>query len=189
MMKMIAILLSAVMALTMVPAAFAEDAEAEDSPLRELEGMLFEFSSGAGAWATEITLGEDGWFTGDYHDSEMGETGAGYPDGTIYVASFSGRLTVTGRAGEYGWTVKVEQLAQDPVEEEIILDGTRYVRSEIYGIREGDEMILYAPGTPVSVLSEDMQFWAHLWERENPETLDTWFLANEAAESGFAGFR
>ena len=46
-----------------------------------LDGPRFEFCSGVGAWGTELTIGENGAFKGSFHDSEMGETGEGYPDG------------------------------------------------------------------------------------------------------------
>ena len=49
-------------------------------------------------------------------------------------------------------------------------------------------MLLYSPGTPVSVLSDDMQFWAHVNIGENPKTeLEDWFLCNEKNETGFVG--
>ena len=45
--------------------------------------MTYIFTSGVGAWETELTLYADGTFTGQFHDSNMGETGYGYPNGTV----------------------------------------------------------------------------------------------------------
>ncbi len=53
----------------------------------------FTFASGAGAWATSLKLSEDGSFVGGYHDSDMGDSGDGYPNGTIYVCGFSGKFS------------------------------------------------------------------------------------------------
>ena len=72
---------------------------------------------------------------------------------------------------------------------ESIVDEIRYVPTEPYGISEGDEMLLYCPGTPVSVLSEDMQLWAHVLDQETPPlALETWFLSSEKNDSGFVGY-
>ena len=49
------------------------------------ESAEFFFRSGAGAWRTIITLNRDGTFTGSYLDSEMGESGEGYPHGSAYT--------------------------------------------------------------------------------------------------------
>ena len=49
----------------------------------------YTFASGAGAWATSLELYEDGSFAGDYHDSDMGDSGDGYPNGTISVSILS----------------------------------------------------------------------------------------------------
>jgi hypothetical protein len=38
------------------------------------------------------------------------------------------------------------------------------------------------------MLSEEMQLWAHVMDQENQETLENWFLASEANESGFVGY-
>ena len=60
--------------------------------------------------------------------------------------------------------------------------------SETYGLSQGDEMVLYAPGTPVDVLPEEMIFWTHVMDRENPPAeLENWFLMSEANASGFVG--
>ena len=50
----------------------------------------FVFSSGAGAWGTFLTLDADGSFTGGYNDSDMGDTGEGYPHGKNYYCEFQG---------------------------------------------------------------------------------------------------
>ena len=52
----------------------------------------FTFASGAGAWLTELMLEQDGSFAGQYHDSEMGDLGDDYPNGSCYISTFSGRF-------------------------------------------------------------------------------------------------
>ena len=101
--KLVIFFLAAMM--LMISAAGAEETDL----FRQLNGKLFEFSSGAGGWSTELTMGENGTFTGVYHDSEMGETGDNYPDGTVYLCSFHGQFTDPVQVDEYTWTVKVRR--------------------------------------------------------------------------------
>ena len=42
---------------------------AEEDIFSRIQGKLFEFSSGAGAWSTELKVDEKGAFTGNFHDS------------------------------------------------------------------------------------------------------------------------
>ena len=59
----------------------------------DLAALQFEFCSGAGGWSTDFTIEKDGSFSGVYHDSDMGDTGDGYPNGTMYYCNFSGHFT------------------------------------------------------------------------------------------------
>ena len=152
-----------------------------------LAGLNWTYCSGAGAWSSDLTIRADGSFTCQYHDSDMGDTAESYPDGTVYFGTFSGRISLAEQADENTWKIRVDKLEREPAKEEI-LDGVRYIPTEGCGLSEGDVMTLYAPGTPVSALSEEMQFWAHVMDQENQETLENWFLASEANESGFVGY-
>ena len=80
------------------------------SPFDQIDGLSFRFSSGVGGWSTDLTIGENGIFTGEYHDSEMGDTGEGYPDGSVYVCSFSGQLSVVEQVDENTWRLRVERI-------------------------------------------------------------------------------
>ena len=163
-------------------------AEGAEGLFDQLAGLSWSFSSGTGGWSTDIEIRADGSFTGTYHDAEMAESGDEYPEGTIYGCAFSGRMTLMEPVGEGVWRVRVDELALDEGQvDEAIEDGVRYVTTEPYGIREGDEMLLYQPGTPVSALSEEMQIWAHVMEQDSRTELENWFLSNEANDSGFVG--
>ena len=161
---------------------------AEENLFETLAGLEWSFSSGAGAWSTELQLQADGSFTGNYHDSEMGDYADAYPNGTVYFSSFSGRMSLVEQVDGNTWKIRVEKLVRDPGEETVD-DGIRFVPTEVYGLSEGDEMLLYSPGTPVSILSEEMQMWAHIMFRETPPTeLEVWFLSSEKNDSGFIGY-
>ena len=173
------------LSLMLTAAAFAE---AADDLFADFAGMEWCFSSGAGGWSTDLRIESDGTFTGEYHDSEMGDAADAYPGGTVYFCAFTGKLSLAEQLDDHTWKITVDKLEKVPGEEAID-DGIRFLPAEPYGISEGDTMILYAPGTPVSVLSEDMQFWAHLFDAETqPEELQDWFLMSEKNESGFVGY-
>ena len=180
--RFMAWLLSAVLILSLV-GAYAEEPSFSFDHLSQLE---WSFSSGAGAWSTDIRFNPDGTFSGEFHDSEMGDAADAYPDGTIYLCTFTGRMTLIEPLDEYSWRVRVDELEPDEQEAETIADGVRYVKAEPYGLSVGDEMRLYRPGTPVHLLSEEMRMWTHVQDMEDPPLeLQDWFLCSEANDSGF----
>ena len=164
--------------------------ETSESFFSRFEGMEWSFSSGVGGWSAEMRIQPDGTFSGEYHDSEMGETAETYPDGTLYLCSFTGQMHMVEQVDENTWKIAVDSLQTDGQPgEESIEDGIRYVISEPYGISAGDTMLLLAPGTPVSSLTEDMLFWSHVNEAEQtPDTLENYFLYSEKNASGFVSW-
>ena len=107
--KVLAWGLSLMLALS-VSGAFAET---EESIFETMAGLAWSFSSGVGAWSTDFRMQADGSFSGEFHDSEMGDIGEGYPEGTIYGCSFSGRMMMVERVAENIWKLRVEELALD----------------------------------------------------------------------------
>ena len=163
-------------------------ASAETSVFEELAGMEWSFCSGVGGWSTELYIQPDGSFSGNFHDSEMGDSADGYPNGTIYICAFNGQLSFVGQVDENICRLRVDSLTKEDVTE-TVEDGVRYVSADSYGISEGETFLLYRPGTPVSALPEEMLFWAHVIDQETPPTeLETWFLGSEQNDSGFVGY-
>ncbi len=165
-------------------------AEQAETFFARLEGMEWTFCSGVGGWSTDLWILPDGSFTGEYHDSEMGECDEAYPHGTLYYCSFTGRMSLVEQVDENTWRIRVDELKEtDRTEEEVIEDGLRLVYTQSYGITEGDEMLLYQPGTPVDGFTDEMKLWAHLYDdpEGTPSELQTWFLSSEKNDSGFVG--
>ena len=168
------------------PVIFEKAAE-DEVTFDALSKLEWTFSSGAGAWSTDLSIQPDGAFTGEYHDSEMGDADESYPNGTVYICSFSGHMTLEKQADS--WQIIIDALTlNEAPEQETIEDGIRYITAEPYGISEGDTMRLYLPGTPVDSFTDDMRMWAHLYELEATDTLPDWFLYSEKNESGFVGY-
>ncbi|MBQ8305970.1 MAG: DUF1311 domain-containing protein [Blautia sp.] len=172
-------------------AASVQASSAESFTYADLTDVEFAFSSGVGAWGTVLTVDADGSFRGDYHDSNMGETGDGYPNGTIYVSQFSGRFTEPEPVNEYTCRFRIEsmELSEEPDTSDIA-DGVRYVYSEPYGLDNAEDFYLYLPGAPVAALPEDFVRWYGFNGMDMPseDYLPDYGLYNENAAEGFRGY-
>ena len=158
-----------------------------------LNGKEFGFASGVGGWSSELTFANDGIFMGSFHDSDMGDTGDGYPNGTIYVSDFSGRFEIANVINSNSVTLRlVESGTSEPVGNEWIDDQVRYVASDPYGIAGGDEFILYFPGTPMSELTDDGRQWYQmpraLSDADLPQTLPCYGLYNVNEANAFFSY-
>ena len=170
------------------PEAPAEqpEATAEEVTLPDALPMNFTFASGAGAWLTDLALEQDGSFAGVYHDSEMGDQGEGYPNGSCYISTFSGRFGAIRQVDDHTWAMSLEELAvQETPGEEWIEDGIRYIASEAYGLEAGTEFLLYSPETPTEGLNEEFLIWWPSWNVEDTGTLNCWGLLNQEMGYGF----
>ena len=180
--RRLVVLMAALM--MMVTSAIAESASMD--LLAQMDGQVFEFSSGVGAWSTELTVGENGAFTGSFHDSEMGETGENYPDGTLYGCLFHGQFSDPEPVDEYAWTVKLSVEQDEGQVPEAIEDGIRYVTAAPYGLEKAQAVTVFLPGTPVDRLPEGFMIWSHLQEIDpEAKSIPYYAIWNEADEAGF----
>ena len=163
--------------------------EEETVSLPEDLPEIFIFSSGAGAWGSSLTLNPDGTFVGSYHDSEMGEMGDDYPNGTVYQSEFSGQFGTIEKINDWSYALTLTELTtEDEVGAEWIEDGIRFVGSEALGLAGGTEFILYTPEAPTAELTEEFLSWnpdGYIWIEENHETLERYAICNLATEQGF----
>lgn len=136
------------------------DSTKEPFGFEKLSEGSFLFTSGAGGWATLLTINKDGTFSGDYHDSEMGTVGADF-DGTVYTCTFSGRFSEPAMIDENTYSMHVDSLSCDnPPGEEYIEDGIKYIYSEPYGIEDGADFTVFLPESDTDNMSEDFIMWA-----------------------------
>lgn len=159
-------------------------------PLAE-ENTEFSFLSGAGGWSTEMTLNKDGSFTGTYHDSELGSTGEGYPNGSIYVCEFSGKFENFEKINEYSYKMTLTEIkTEKEAGEEWIEDEILYIASAPYGLTDSSnektatEFILYLPEAPVDQLAEDFLTWWP-YRTDAKTTLSCYGILNVATNDGF----
>lgn len=147
----------------------------------------FDFSSGAGAWSTELKIGADGTFTGLYNDSNMGESGEGYLS-TIYSCQFYGTFSAPVRVNDYTYSMTLESLTlvDEAGQEFIDEDGVRWVNSTPYGLESADEVLLYLPSAPVADLPEEFLNWVR-FKLDVSDTLNCYGLFNVKEGFGFSG--
>lgn len=149
----------------------------------------FNFTSGAGAWGTHFDLNSDGTFTGQYHDSNRGDSGNGYSNGTVYICDFKGKFSKPKQIDEYIYSTNLEYLnTEGTLGNEYYEDNTRYIYSEPYGFDDADEFLIYLPGCPLNNVSEEFLFWSFI-NTEIRKTLpsDYYGIYNVGGRQGFVG--
>ena len=155
----------------------------------KLHHTTFIFSSGAGAWETDLSIDADGNFSGMFHDSEMGDTGEGYPSGSIYFSEFSGRFGQLEKVDDYTYATTIESIeyVNEPGTEEI-KDEMRYMYSEAYGLENAGRILFYLPGRPLDSFSEEERSWMNLYLMNNyGGKLPMVLLCNENEEQVMQG--
>lgn len=148
----------------------------------------FLFCSGAGAWSTVLTIHEDGTFEGYYHDTDIGFTEEGNPNGTRYVCNFSGQFTEPVQVNEYTYSAQLQtlQCEQEPGTEEII-EGIKNMYSEPYGLDNAENILFYIEGAPIAELPEGYRSWVGYLDLANLQETALPFIGlyNEAEQQGF----
>ncbi len=147
----------------------------------------FYFSSGAGAWRTVIEIEDDGSFVGEFSDSDMGMTGEGYPKGTQYICSFSGKFTKPEKVTDFIYKMNLEKLdVKETPGKEYCKDEIKYVCWEPYGMDNAEDFCIYLPGTPMSDVDEMFLSWAHLYNYNGQELPDGFYgIYNIRGKEGF----
>lgn len=164
----------------------------EEREVKEETGIFaqlpeeFYFSSGAGGWGTELFLEDDGTFWGIHHDSDMGQTGEGYPNGTQYISRFNGKFTEPVQISEYVYSTSIEFIEIEREGEEYIEDRIKYIVCEPYGLDNADEILIYLYGIPFSELPEGFLSWIPGNEIVG-DTLQSYGIYNVNEETAFTG--
>lgn len=172
----------------------------EETPVQEEEVSLatvsfadfvgnYSFMSGAGAWSTDVILYDDGTFEGEFHDSDMGDVGDDYPNGTVYLCNFSGKFSELVKVDDYTYTCSLESITQEVEtgKDEIgAEDGIRYVYSDPYGFDNASDFEFYLPGKNVGELNNDLTTWLSIrFNQPYPDTLPCKVFSNLAENEGF----
>lgn len=171
-----------------VPPESGTDGAETGFRFEDLSDRVFYFSSGAGAWFTELHIRGDGSFEGLYQDADMGDSGDDYPNGTLYYCEFSGRFDRLEKVDDLTYKINLSTISfkHEPEIEEII-DGVRYIYSGAYGL-DGEEFYLYLPGSKLADLPQAFREWVGYYDLEavQEEELSFYGLYNVNGELGFS---
>ncbi len=172
----------------------AELSEDENSGFtyQDVQELSFSFSSGAGAWGTVLTIQEDGNFEGNYHDTDMGDTGEGYPNGTVYVCEFSGKFTAPKKVNEYTYAAEIQTMVyQNEPETSEIIDGMRRIYSDAYGLEGAERILFFTKGALIAELPEGYRSWTGYMDLNSLTETELPYIGlyNEAQEEGFSSFK
>lgn len=147
-----------------------EEQEEEEFTFADLSKRKFEFCSGAGGWVEEFAIEKDGYFTGKFHDSNMGDTGEGYEDGTLYSSSYSGYFTDLIKINDHTYQMTLEDISyKESTGSEEIRQNVRSIYTDSYCLSGTDTFTIYLPGTPLSEISEDIYFWISWYNQSETE--------------------
>ena len=168
-----------------------EEPVEEQASVFEKIPQEFVFTSGAGGWETVITINSDGTFTGEYKDSEMGDTGENYPNGTMSICNFKGKFTSPKQVDEYIYSMKLEYLEQEKNPgDEYYEEGTRYLVSEPYGFDHADEFLIYFPGIAIANLPDGFTNWLNAFLNvQTTEIFPHYGIYNVGGEEGFVSYQ
>ena len=173
--------------------ADGQNAETEAAAVSSVFSELpdeFIYSSGAGGWATKLYLNDDGTFTGQYQDSDLGYTGEGYPNGTVYISNFTGKFTEPQVVNEYTYSMTVESIELEmEAGQEYYEDGKRYVVLGFSELTDSCELLVYLPGAMRSDLPEGFVSWARYGDIDPEGEFRGYGIYNPEKEIAFIGYR
>lgn len=154
------------------------------------EPISMQFLSGAGGWFTEILLYPDGSFTGNFHDSNMGDIDTDYPHGTVLVCAFEGRFVNFQKISETQYSMNLVELTPKDAPGKVwIEDQVRYIASTPYGLETDNKeacFYLFTPDTPTATLSDSfLSWWPNRYESPQPQALSCYGIFNVEQETGF----
>ncbi len=182
-------------ALTSMTIFLGSAVSAEAFSFADLSQTQFAFSSGAGAWETGMVIAEDGSFSGQYHDSDMGSNGDGY-DATVYMCDFHGNFVNLTQVDENSYETNITGLkikkANGTTE---IKDRTLYSYSLPYGLLDepgnnpASKFTIYMKGTPVSELPESFYQWALTYRDGSKTVLEDYCIRNNDTDTWFIGYQ
>ncbi len=140
---------------------------------------------------TGMRIQGDGSFSASYYAMNMEDTGEDYRGGTMYYGSGFGQIGEPVRVDDYTYKAKVESITWSESDGESFQGGMRMIYTEVYGLEEAEEFMIYLPGKKVAQLPED--YIESVKDRlcdENgnlPETLPFYGIFNESTQTGFVG--
>ena len=150
----------------------------------------FYFSSGAGGWYTVLHIHEDGSFDGHFQDADLGVTGDGYPNGTIFLSDFYGTFTQPKKLDDTTYVFQIASIEYPLGFGEEIKDGYYFDYGTAYGLDGAEDLYMYLPGAKLADLPEEYRGWiGYYYLEDTTETeLPFYGLYNVKEGEGFSSY-
>ena len=92
-------------------------------------------------------------------DSDDGDVGKKYKNGTVYVSNFKGQFTIPTYLDSYTYSMKLKHIeTEKQIGEVAYKDNQRIIYSGPYGLEKAEELRIYLPGKPLNSLPEEVLF-------------------------------
>lgn len=156
----------------------------------DVAGLEFYFSSGAGGWYTVLHIHEDGSFDGHFQDSDLGVTGEGYPNGTIFCSDFYGTFTEPEKIDETTYAFQISSIEYPLGFGEEMKDGYYFDYGTAYGLDDAEDLYMYLPGAKLANLPEEYRSWVGYYYLESTTETELPFygLYNVKEGEGFSSY-
>ena len=143
------------------PAGTEAPVETQDLTFGDLAVRRFEFTAGSGGWWEEFTIEKDGYFTGKYGATDM-------ESNMMYSSSYSGHFSELTKVDEFVYEMKLKDITykEEPGTEKTI-EGMLYNYVDTYCLGGNDTFKVYLPGTPLSMLSEEVKRWIGAYNQDD----------------------
>ncbi len=163
---------------------------ADDSTITfaDLAQYGYSFYSGVGGWSDDFYIEKDGSFHGDYHDSDMGDSGDDYPDGTRYYCQYEGHFENIQKVDEFTYKMHMKDINIINNDGEYIADGVKYIPVTPYALNNADEIEIYMPGKPVSEIDDEIKTWIFVGSQEQQDRLENLALVNVNENQGITSY-
>lgn len=148
----------------------------------------YSFYSGVGGWSDDFYIEKDGNFHGSYHDSDMGDSGDGYPDGTRYYCEYEGHFENIQKIDEYTYKMHMKDINVINNDGEFLADGVKYIPVTPYALNNADEIEIYMPGKPVSEIDDEIKTWIFVGSQEQQDSLENLALVNVNENQGITSY-
>ena len=167
-----------------------ETTKANDSKITfaDLAQYGYSFYSGVGGWSDDFYIEKDGSFHGDYHDSDMGDSGDDYPNGTRYYCQYEGHFENIQKVDEFTYKMHMKDINIINNDDEYIADGVKYIPVTPYALNNANEIEIYMPGKPVSEIDDEIKTWIFVGSQEQQDSLENLVLVNVNENQGITSY-
>ena len=166
-----------------------EDVDNENAVDLSFLPLDFIYANGVGGWSSSFSLNQDGTFSGEYSDADLGTATEEYPGGVLYTCIYSGDFTNIHKVNDYTYSMTLHNLnSREELGKEWVEDGRLNIASEPFGIYGGSEFLLYTPDAPISELPEEFLNWWPMRFEKNLDKLGCYGIYNVSESCGFFSF-